>query len=778
MKEQIPYTEKLNLNGEFNIRTIIDVLFSKWYWFVISVLLCLIVAYVYLQTVPTVYKRQAIVMLKKQSNTEEAFIEKQLFNQNYDVNNEMQVFKSRSLMMEVVRRLSLDREYSLKQGLRKKILYNDSPVQVEFPDSTLSLPVTFTVIPISSTTYQVTDFPDDEDRITEEHFGQEVQTSVGKIVVNLSPLLGEVYFGIPIQISCITEEEAIASCLSRLEVELAEREATLMALKYQDTNPERADAILNTLIDVYNDEAIRDKNLIIQNTGVFIDERLAIINDELGGVDSDIENFKKRNQLVDLTSEAGLFVSDRSRYEQEEIELGGQKELVRLIREYLRDPIKEWQLLPVNSGIMDTGVEELIAEYNAILLVRNKLKEKGNRSPVVKEKEADLKALRVTILKVLDNLQHAMSRKLSDVRSRLAKVDGRIATVPTQEKYVLTVERQQKIKEELYLYLLNKREENALSIATTNSNVRVIDRAYGIGVAGTNKIVVLLGAFLIGLIIPGLVFYLQPMLDVTVRGRKDITDNLTIPFLGEIPYRHRKKQGVDTAKHGHDGTSEAFRIVRTNIDFMLDKDKGTQVIMLTSSNPGAGKSFISLNLAISLSQTGKRVILLEMDIRKGSKREPGESILPGITNYLAGRVNEFKQLIRPYKNNSDFDVITSGPIPPNPSELLLTSRLDQLVAGLREQYDYILVDTVPYGLVADAQIISRIADLCIYVIREGVMDRRQLPEIENLYTSEKLPGMSVLLNGVCNKHAGYGYGYGYYGYGYYGYGYASDSNSK
>lgn len=778
MKEQTPYTEKLDVSGEFNIRTILDVLFSKWYWFVISVLLCMVGAYVYLQTVPTVYKRQAVVLLKKQSNTEDAFIEKQLFNQNYDVNNEIQVFKSRSLMVEVVRRLSLNREYSLKQGLRKKILYKELPIRVEFPDSTLSLPVSFTVIPVSADTYQLTDLPDGEDRVTEEQFGQVVQTPVGKIIVNQSMVFDEIYQGIPIQITCITEEAAIASCLGRLDVELAEREATLIALKYQDTDPDRADTILNTLIDVYNDEAIRDKNLIIRNTGMFIDERLAIINSELGGVDSDIENFKKRNQLVDLNSEAGLFVSDRSRYEQEEIELAGQKELTRLIQEYLRDPMKDESLLPANSGIMDTGVEDLIAEYNALLLVRNKLKDRGSHSPVVLEKEADLKALRVTILKVLDNLQHAISRKLSDVRSRLSQVDNRIATVPTQEKYVLTVERQQKIKEELYLYLLNKREENALSIATTNSNIRVIDRAYGTGVAGTNKVVILLVAFLMGLAIPGLIFYLQPMLDVTVRGRKDITENLTIPFLGEIPYRHRKKQGTDTARHGHDGVSEAFRIVRTNIDFMLNKDKGAQVIMLTSSNPGAGKSFISLNLAISLSQTGKRVILLEMDIRKGSVREPGESVLPGITNYLAGRTEDLDQLIHPYKNNNDFDVITSGPIPPNPSELLLTSRLDLLVNSLKDYYDYILIDTVPYGLVADAQIISRVADLCIYVIREGFMDRRQLSEVEILYTSGKLSGMSVLLNGVRNKHAGYGYGYGYYGYGYYGYGYASDFNSK
>lgn len=772
MKEQASYVEKLNVSGEFNIRTILDVLLSKWYWFVLSVLVCVGLAYVFLQTVPTVYNRTAVVMIKKQSNTEDAFIEKQLFNQNYDVNNEMQIFKSRTLMAEVVRRLSLDREYSLEKGLKRKVLYKDSPIWVEYPDSVLSQSISFTVIPVSQTTYRLTGYPDNPDWETEGTYGQVIQIPGGKIIVNWSQGVGDGWLEIPVQVACIPVESAIASNLAALEVDLAEKNSTLLALKYQDTNPDRGDAILNTLIDVYNDEAIHDKNQIIQNTAVFINERLAIINEELGGVDSDIENFKKNNRLIDVASEAGIFVVDRSRYEQEEIELSNQIELTKLIRDFLLDPMKEWQLLPANSGIMDTGVDGLVAEYDALLLQRNKLKEQGDRSPVVKEKEAALKALRVTILKVLDNLKNALSYKLADVQRLQSRANSRIATVPTQEKYVLTVERQQKIKEELYLYLLNKREENALSMVTADSNLRVIDPAYGTGGTGANGMVILLAAFLVGLAIPGLIFYLQPMLDVTVRGRKDIADNLTIPFLGEIPYRHTKKKKKASSKYSRDSVSEAFRIVRTNMDFMLKKKDGAQVVMMTSANPGAGKSFISLNLAISLSQAGKRVILLEMDIRKGSEKDPDGHVLPGITNFLSGREKEVERLIRPYTDIEGLDIMTSGPIPPNPSELLLTSNLDQLVDGIRERYDYILIDTVPYGLVADAQIISRVADLCIYVIREGVMDRRQLPDVECLYTEKKLPNMSVLLNDVRIKHAGYGYGYGY---GYYGYGYIPES---
>lgn len=363
MKEQASYVEKLNVSGEFNIRTILDVFLSKWYWFVLSVLVCVGLAYVFLQTVPTVYNRTAVVMIKKQSNTEDAFIEKQLFNQNYDVNNEMQIFKSRTLMAEVVRRLSLDREYSLEKGLKRKVLYKDSPIWVEYPDSVLSQSISFTVIPVSQTTYRLTGFPDDPDRITEGTYGQAVQIPGGKIIVNWSQGVGGGWLEIPVQVTCIPVESAIASNLAALEVDLAEKNSTLLALKYQDTNPDRGDAILNTLIDVYNDEAIHDKNQIIQNTAVFINERLAIINEELGGVDSDIENFKKNNRLIDVASEAGIFVVDRSRYEQEEIELSNQIELTKLIRDFLLDPMKEWQLLPANSGIMDTGVDGLVAEY-------------------------------------------------------------------------------------------------------------------------------------------------------------------------------------------------------------------------------------------------------------------------------------------------------------------------------------------------------------------------------------------------------------------------------
>lgn len=773
MIEETPYTEKLLGNSEFNIRTILDVLLARWYWFVLSVMVCLGLAYIYLQTVPTMYKREAVVLLKEEAKTEDAFIEKQLFNRISNVNNEILIFKSRTLMEEVVRRLSLNIRYSVEQGLKREVLYTDSPVWVALADSLKDKSLSFSVTPVGKDICRLTGLSDDPEEEITIPFGEALETPAGSVIINKTAAFSNRWLNIPVQVDCVSRQETVASCRGNLEVEKEEKEASLLALRYQDLNPGRADAILNTLISVYNDEAMRDKNQVIQHTALFIDDRLALINTELGEVDSDIESFKKKNRLTDITSEAGLYLNSHSQHEQEEIELTNQIELVKMIQDYMRDPIKGGQLLPTNSGIMDTGVEGMIDEYNRNLLIYNKLKRgSSDHSPVVGEIGVNLDALRNTIILVLGNLQKALNFKLADSRRQQEVAGFRISKVPTQEKYMLTIERQQKIKEELYLYLLNKREENALSMATAESNLRVIDPAYGTGTAGANRIVIWLGALLGGLTIPGLLFYLQPLLDVTVRGRKDIEENLTIPFLGEIPFQGKGKLGI--AKSGRDGVSEAFRIIRSNLGFVLDEKTESKVIMFTSANPNAGKSFVSMNLATSLAWVGKRTILLEMDIRKGSEKDAEGKVLPGITHYLSRKITDVSSLIHPCKYNEELDVMSSGPIPPNPAELLLSPRLEELVSALKERYEYILIDTVPYGMVVDAREISRISDLNIYVVREGHMDRRQLPDVERLHTEHKLPNMAILLNGVRYKHAGYGYGYGYYGYGYgksyYGYG--------
>lgn len=767
------YKEELMLNGEFNIRTIVDVLRAKWYWFVVVVAISLSGAYLYLQTVPQLYKRTATVLIKGQEQTEDAFLEKQLFNRSRNVANEIIIFKSKALLTEVVKRLHLNVVYAVQEGLRQKILYPDSPLWVQFPVNHSVEDIRFSITPLTTETFRMENFFGQPEWSGEGRFGSPLTTPAGSITIEKTASFSNLYLEQTIYISRSNLEAVALSCKAGLEVEKANSEATLLNLSYQDVNPLRADAIINTLIDVYNDDAMRDKNQILLNTALFIDERLQIINNELGNVDGEIETFKKDNRLTDISSEANIYLQNNNRYQQEAIALNNQMELVQFIKAYLNDPAKEQELIPSNSGIMDTGVEAQISSYNGDLLLRNKLiKNSSESSPAVAALNVSLESLHNSIFYSLNNLQKSLQIRLQDTRRQEALVSQRIVSVPTQEKYMLTVERQQKIKEELYLYLLNKREENALSMATMESNVRVIDAAYGAGQGeGTSQMVILLAALLAGLAIPGLFFYLQPMLDVTVRGRKDIEEVLSVPLLGEIPHNpHSKKEHVIHA-NAHDVVSESFRIVRSNLGFMNMENEPVKVLMFTSANPSSGKTFVSSNLAISLSLTGKRVLLVELDIRKGSISNKQQKNPIGITNYLSGKITQIGDLIDQSNLYPNLHVIHSGPLPPNPAELLLSSRLDALMQQLRVEYDYILLDTVPYSMMADAQIISRVADLTVYVIREGYMDRRLLPEIEKLYQSHKLARMSVLLNDCGYRQNGYNYSYyGYRNYGGYGYG--------
>lgn len=770
MKEQNPYTDSFNLVDEFNLRTILDVLLTKWHWFALSVLLCVGGAYIYIKTVPVVYKREAIVQLKTKVKSEEAFNEKQMFDDTKssynDIDGEALVFKSRLLMGQVIQRLGLEIGYSVDDGLKVRDMYTDMPLKINFLDSTFTKPASFSIIPLTNDRFRIKGMDDDPDGVMEYTFGAQIETSIGRIVVNRTSYMNEEWLNVPVFITCSDQESLISSLLGKLEVERSVKETNLLTLTYQDTEPARADDILNTLVSVYVEESMKDKNQVIQTTSVFIDERLKLINEELGNVESNIEDYRKQNQSADFNWEARISLENRSRYNQQVTELKNQIELVELVQQYLHDPLKNESILPANTGVLSMGLEGMISNYNTAIQEREKLKENaGDKSPAVRSLTNEITSLRRAISQSLRNAKDELGMKLEYARRMQFMEAGRINSIPTQQRYVLSVERQQKIKEELFLYLLNKREENALTSATSESNLHIVDPAYGAGVAGANSLVILLGALLAGLFIPGLYFYLQPLLDVTVRGRKDIEDNLSIPFLGEIPH-NRKKEELVVGKQKRDGVSEAFRIVRANMDFMLNKQKNCQVLMLTSSNPASGKSFASLNLAASLALTGKRTVLLEMDIRKGSKKGKDGAVLPGVTHFLSGKITDLSQLIHPCPGLDELDLMTSGPLPPNPTELLLDKALDDLIRQLRERYDYIVIDTVPFGMVADAQIISRVIDLCIYVIREGLMDRRRLSDVESLYTDGKLPHLSVLLNDAKYKHAGYGYGYGYYGYGY------------
>ena len=480
----------------------------------------------------------------------------------------------------------------------------------------------------------------------------------------------------------------------RLKVALANKFATIITLSIDDESTLRAEDLLNTLIAVYNEDAISDKNQITVNTSNFINDRLIIIEKELGSVDANIETFKRQHQLTDITSETGMYLQSSSRYQQEGLNLENQLSVAKFIREYLVDPTKSGDLIPANTGISDASVEGQISEYNEILLKRDKfVAGSSNKNPIVMDLNNSLSAMRSTIVRSIDNLIMSLNIKLKNIREQERQTFQRIEAVPTQQKYVLTVERQQKIKEELYLYLLNKREENALSQAITESNARIIDPATGSSNPIAPKgMMVMLAAGVIGLAIPMGILWMMSILDTKVRSRKQIEDSVTVPYLGDVPKRadgDNASGDIVITENSRDSVSEAFRIIRTNMDFMQVKSDKMQIIMFTSFNPGAGKTFVSTNLAMSIAMADKKVVIVDADIRKATLNNVFSKTTArmGLTNYLSGKTNNIDELIGKCDESDKLDIVFAGPIPPNPAELLLGDRFEKLVAELKKRYN-------------------------------------------------------------------------------------------
>lgn len=764
----------------------------KWHWFALSLLLALSMAALYILSSPNIYTRSASILVKDDSKGGSAsgalsneFADLGMFKSNTNINNELLTISSPTLMTEVVKRLGLNETFTVRKGLKKVQLYKSSPVAVMMKDKELS--AGFSIELKSDSLYTLTDFileGEEVDGTIEGKLNDSIQTPVGNLLIYPTPLFNEEYVGYAL----IYRKGSITGTTDyytkNLRTELGNEDATIINLSIDDASVQKAEDILNTLIEVYNEKWIQDKNQIAVSTSQFIGDRLTVIENELGHVDENISSYKSEHLLPDVQAASNLYMTQSAENKKELLALNNQLSTAQYIRRELNNKQMD-QPLPNNSGIGSTSIESQIGEYNQMVLDRNRLiANSSEKNPLVRDLANSLKSMQQTIIQSVDNHIVSLNTQIKSIRQQEVATTQQLASNPNQAKYLLSVERQQMVKEQLYLYLLQKREENELSQAFTAYNTRVITAPRGSAFpTAPKKINILLVAFVLGLLVPAVIIFMMENMNTRVRGRKDL-ENMSIPFLGEIPMANggkkaNKKNKADTyeivvKEKSRNVINEAFRVVRTNLEFMANQGEASKVVMLSSMNPGSGKTFITMNLATSFAIKNKKVAVIDFDMRRASLSTYVNKPKQGVANYLGGQIANWKEIVVKNENPNIPDVLPVGTIPPNPSEMLFSAKMETLIENLRKEYDLIFIDCPPVEIVADTSIIGKWADMTLFIVRAGLMEREMLPIVDSYYTDRKFNNMVMLLNGTTAAYGGkygyhrYGYRYGYhYGYGNY-----------
>lgn len=805
--EIISSNKHQNNNNMLRLSDLWDMFIPKWYWFVISLVVALSLAVLYIKKTPPLYTRAAAINIKDSdksgstSGTQELSDLGVLKNKT-NINNELITLQSPTLMTDVVKRLKLDDTYTIKDGLRTKELYKDTPVLVTFKNPEKASGSSFSIQFTNKNKVLLSDFagavPADKTIIAK--IGETINTPDGILTLTSTPNYSADWIGIPIVFYKNSIEGTTNAYTGALHAELSNEDATVISLSISDPSAKKAEDILNELINVYNEKWIQDKNQIAVSTSHFIGERLGVIENELGSVDENISDYKSKHLLPDVQTAATQYMAMSSDNKKDLLTLNSKLSTAQYIRRELNKQ-NSTQPLPTNSGIDNINLQSQIAEYNTMLLDRNRLLANSSEgNPLVQDLAKSLHTLRTSIVQSVDNVIASINMQIRSLRTQESATVTQLASNPQQAKHLLSVERQQKVKEELYLFLLQQREQNELNQAFTAYNTRVITYPRGSNApTSPNKSSIYLIAFAIGLFLPAGIIFIREKSDTCVRGRKDI-ESLSIPFVGEIPLAREVHKGEKNIKaifnksaNSEDNpivvkddntnmVNEAFRVVRTNLEFMVGANKSHNIIMSTSANSGSGKTFVSLNLAVSLAIKEKKTLLIDLDLRKASLSSFIGSPKKGVSNYLDGQINEVKDIIVHGSKLTNLDIIPIGTIPPNPTELLFTQRLEELITAVKDEYDFVFIDCPPIDIVADTTIIGKLADMTLFIIRSGRLEREMLPSIEEMYTEKKYNNMAVLLNGTDASYGGrygyhhYGYRYGYH-YGYH-YGYGSHGHKK
>ena len=763
-----------------SFRELFDKSLKNWYWFGISTFVFLCIGVVYLLATSPVYHREATVLIKdarrgSAASELSAFADIAGISTRRSVDNELYVLQARRLMVEVVDRLNLTTNYTTESGLRTITLYKNTPIEVSYVDNLGGKGCSFTAL-LGEDGVTISEFKctraanekaekkSDEKFVAKAKYGEIINLPIGQITINPTLYFNPDFVGKEIRVSKSSRESVATAYRNKVQMSVASKMSSIINLSMNDVVPQRADDILNTLLDVYNDDAVYDKQIVAEATAKFINERLQVIGDELHSIDGDIKRFKDKNNIVDIKTEATRRTEGAMRYEQEIAITSNQIAMSKFIRNYLSDNSKDVNIIPATTFEGSTAITSQIADYNELVIRRLKLGKDSENNPLVQQLNHNIVATKNAILSSLISHISALEIKLANLENEERRINSMIGAVPKQEQEFLTIARQQKIKEELYLYLLTKSEENAISLAITERPARVVDYAFGATrPISPNKTLILLAMIILGLGLPLGIVYIVILTDNKVQGKHDIVKFCSVPYLGDIPlYEGHLNRSIAVRESGRDKVSEAFKILRTNMGFMSGGAK-QQVILTTSSNAHAGKTFVSMNLGMTLAFSGNRVLMIDLDLRRRTlSKHMGQRSNPnGVTKYLSSSDTQINDIISQSGLHENFDFIYAGLQPPNPAELLMSQRLDALIEECRKHYDYIIIDSVPALIIADAMITSRVADLSIYVVREGLLERQQIPDINALHTENKLRNMCIVLNGASESRQSYGYSYRY-----------------
>lgn len=784
----------------FDYKTFLVKLLIYWPWIVGCVVIVLAAAFFYLKTQVPLYTVSSSVLIKNDNNAKGGSNGASLADlgfvttstQNFD--NELEILKSRTLLKKVVISLDLYINYSLPERFRNTELYKQSPVKVwvtpEEADQMGSAKVDLHFQ--QHKLHQVTVFHDKQEwKKTIDTLPAVFSTPVGVFTFSLTDSTQQEIQAVPelIQATITSPNWTAASFRDRLSVEANNKFTTIASLTLTDSQVARGTDFLNKLVELYNEEGNNDKNEVAAKTAEFIDERIRIINTELGTTESQLASFKQRAGVVDIASDATQAAGEQANYERAYAENEVQISLVNHLKKYIQNETSQYEVIPANIGLTNNDLNTIVERYNEMLIERKRLLRTSHEdNPAVQSLNASIGVMRNSVMAAIQTAEKGLLINRQALQAQTRKFASKVSDAPVQEKEYLSMSRQQEIQANLYLMLLQKREENNITLASTANNARIIDEPLVSGQIYPQPSKTYIIAFILGLALPIGIIFLIGLFQFKIKTRGDVEQLTALPIVGDIPFTEETSNGaIVIHENRNELMEEVFRSVRTNLQYMLEE--GQKVILFTSTTSGEGKSFTAGNLACSFAFMGKKVVIVGLDIRK-----PGLNRIfqishkeKGISQYLADPEHtDLCSLCQVSTISENLYILPGGTIPPNPTELVARKSLDRAIEFLKQHFDYIILDTAPIGMVTDTQLVARVADLSVYVCRSNYTVKSEFKLVNELKKDCKLPHPCILLNGIDmslrENGSYYGYGkygkYGRYGYGKkYGYGYGYGSKS-